>query len=186
MTSKPDQVRAHSFDGIQEFDNRLPNWWLWTFYLACIYSVFYWVHYHTLKTGDSPYDAYLVTEQEAAEKMAQRMADSPVTDESLMEAASNPATVEMGRAVFMARCVLCHEKAGEGKIGPNLTDQFWIHGGRPEQVFEVVMNGVKDKGMQAWKNELGLIKVQQVVAFVISIRNTNVPGKDPEGEPDQG
>lgn len=179
------QLREHTFDGIQEFDNRLPNWWLWTFYLACIFSVLYWIHYHTLGTGALPGEAYMEEQRIAAERLAAEMARNPITDESLLKASENPAFVAAGKAIFEnpQQCAQCHRADGGGNIGPNLTDKFWINGGTPMDVYRTVSEGGRPgKGMVAWKGN-GQLFVQHVVAYVLSIRNTNVPdGKQPEPE----
>ncbi|GAB4147627.1 MAG: hypothetical protein Fur0037_15840 [Planctomycetota bacterium] len=175
-------LRDHVYDGIQEMDNRLPNWWLWTFYLACIFSVFYWIHWHTLGTGDTPYEAYLREQRAAAARMEEEMQRNPVTEETLLKARDNPAFVAEGKKIFESICVTCHLKDGSGKIGPNLTDRFWINGGSPMEIYNTVMNGGRPgKGMQAWKVN-GPLFVQRAVAYVLSIRNTEMPGKPPEPE----
>ena len=175
------ELRDHTFDGIHEFDSRLPNWWLWSFYLACIFSVFYWIWFHTLDKGDSPFEAYLGEQREAAAKMEELMKQNPVTEDSLIKASQNPAIVAEGKKIFLTVCAACHEADGRGKIGPNLTDKFWINGGTPMEIYNTVFNGGrKDKGMQAWKVN-GPLFVQRAVAYVLSpaIRNANVQGGKP-------
>lgn len=174
------EVREHTFDGIQEFDNRLPNWWLWSFYLACIFSVGYWIHFHTLRTGHLPLQAYAVEQQEAARALEARLAANPITAESLLELAANPAFVAEGKAIFTdpTLCAQCHKADGSGNIGPNLTDGHWIYGGAPMDLYTTVMEG-RPGGMASYKaNGIGF--VQRAVAYVLSIKNTNVPGKPPE------
>src|SRR5262245_34199476 len=96
-----DRVRGHAFDEIQEFDNRLPNWWLWSFYGAVIFSFFYWFHYQVLGTGDLPAKE-LQREQEAySAAMAERLSKEPVTDETLVKLAADPVTVKKGAEIFM-------------------------------------------------------------------------------------
>jgi cytochrome c oxidase cbb3-type subunit 3 len=183
------ELRDHTFDGIHEFDSRLPNWWLWSFYLACIFSVFYWIYWHTLGTGDTPYEAYLKEQRAAAERMEAEMEKNPVTEASLVEASQNPEIVAAGKRIFTSICYQCHGPTANGiqangtpGAGPNLTDAFWINGGTPMEIYNTVMNGGRpDKGMQSWKGN-GPLFVQRAVAYVLSIRNTNVAGKPPEPE----
>jgi cytochrome c oxidase cbb3-type subunit 3 len=173
-------TRGHAFDDIQEFDNRLPNWWLWTFYGACIFSVFYWIHYHSLGTGDLPIEAYAVEQREAAAKLEAHLAANPVTDESLLKLAKEPAFVLEGERIFkdMTRCALCHKPDGSGLIGPNLTDNMWIYGGKPTDIYTSILKG-RPRGMLA--NEAnGMGFVQRATAYVLSIKNTNLTGKPPE------
>ncbi|MFK7742067.1 MAG: cbb3-type cytochrome c oxidase N-terminal domain-containing protein [Planctomycetota bacterium] len=174
------ETRAHTFDGIQEFDNRLPNWWLWTFYLAIIYSVGYWIHYHTIGLGEHPTESYVVEMKAAAEAKAKWLEQNPVTDEALLDLAKNPQFVEEGKALFMdpTKCAQCHKPDGGGLVGPNLTDEFWIYGGKPTDIYESILNG-RPGGMLAHKI-FGLGFVQRTAAYVLSIKNTNVKGKPPE------
>lgn len=180
-----DRVREHGFDDIHEFDNRLPNWWLWTFYGAVIFSFFYWVHYQVLGTGDLPAKE-LLREQEAYSKaMQERLAKEPVTEASLQKLAADPVTVGKGAEVFKQNCAQCHRPDAGGLIGPNLTDSQWLHGGKPMEIYTTILKGVPGKAMQPWDGILGS-RVPQVAAFVISIRNTNVAnGKAPEGDKTQ-
>ncbi len=173
-------TRGHTFDGIQEFDNRLPNWWLWTFYLACIFAVPYWVHYHTLGTGDLPSRAYVREQQVAAARIEAQLAANPVTDEMLLKLAKEPGVVAEGEKIFRnpARCTLCHKPDGSGLIGPNLTDDMWIYGGRPMDIYTTILKG-RPGGMLAHETE-GTQFVQRATAYVLSIKNRNLPGKPPE------
>lgn len=181
-------TRGHTFDGIEEFDNRLPNWWLWTFYGAIIFSVFYWVYYHTLGTGDLPIEAYRVEQQEAAARLEAQLAANPVSDEMLLKLAKEPAFVAEGEKIFkdMTKCALCHKPDASGLVGPNLTDDRWIYGGKPMDIYTTILKGRQQDlakgymgGMQSWEHE-GMQFVLRATAYVLSIKNTNVPGKEPE------
>jgi cytochrome c oxidase cbb3-type subunit 3 len=168
---------VHEYDGIQEADNHLPVWWLWTLYLAMGFSVVYWFYYQEFEIGPNPQAAYYL--QRAAE--AEKSGVDP-TNEELVSQLGTPA-VEAGQKVFLANCVACHEKKGQGKIGPNLTDNVWLHGGDPAQIWKTIREGVPAKGMPPWGPALGRLGVTQAAAFVLSIRDSNVPGKAPEGQP---
>ncbi|MGA1606607.1 MAG: cbb3-type cytochrome c oxidase N-terminal domain-containing protein [Planctomycetota bacterium] len=180
-----DELREHQFDGIEEFDNHLPNWWLWTFYGACIFSLFYWLYYHGLGLGPTSREYY---EQEMAAAAAAKVSIE-VTEESLLSLSTDTAGIQAGRQVFEQNCVACHGPDGGGTLGgaplpgPNLTDSAWIHGSGPLQIHATITNGVVEKGMLAWGPILGPTKVQQVAAYVMTIRDTNVAGgKEPQGE----
>jgi cytochrome c oxidase cbb3-type subunit 3 len=180
-----DELREHQFDGIEEFDNHLPNWWLWTFYGACIFSLFYWLYYHGLGLGPTSREYY---EQEMAAAAAAKVSIE-VTEESLLSLSTDTAGIQAGRQVFEQNCVACHGPDGSGTLGgaplpgPNLTDSAWIHGSGPLQIHATITNGVVEKGMFAWGPILGPTKVQQVAAYVMTIRDTNVAGgKEPQGE----
>lgn len=177
-----DRIRAHDHDGIQEFDNRLPNWWLWILYGSVVFSLLYWIVYHTMSIMPHPTEL-LAAEQRAAEQAQVAAAStSAVTDEGLVLMATNATEVAAGKEIFNTYCVVCHLAEGQGLVGPNLTDEYWIHGGHPTDLHEIVMEGVPAKGMAAWGSQLGPTRVQQVVSFLLTIRHTNVAGKAPEGE----
>ena len=182
-------TRDHSYDDIVEFDNRLPNWWLWTFYLACIFSVVYWVHFHSLGTGDLPIESYAVEQKAAADALEAQLKANPVTDEMLLKLSKEPSFVAEGARIFRnpSFCMSCHKADGGGAVGPNLTDDKWIYGGRPMDIYTTILKGrARDEakgfagGMQAWEGN-GLGFVLRATAFVLSIKNTNVQyGKEPE------
>ena len=179
-----DELREHQFDGIEEFDNHLPNWWLWTFYGACIFSLFYWLYFHGLGIGPTTREYY---EREMGAAAAAKVTVE-VTEESLLTLSADTAGLQAGRLVYEQNCVACHGQDGGGTLagaplpGPNLTDSAWIHGGAPLQIHTTITNGVVEKGMLAWGPILGPTKVQQVAAYVLSIRDTNVDGgKEPQG-----
>lgn len=183
---RKDQVLGHDFDGIEEYDNRLPNWWLYILYGSIVFAVLYWAGFHTLPVGKLPPERYQVEMLKAAEVQLARMEGQELTDEALLLAASIPDRVAEGRKVFEQFCVVCHGARGEGSVGPNLTDRFWLHGPKPTNIHETVTHGVLEKGMAAWGNQLGPRRVMDVVGYVLSLKNTEVPGKEPQGEPEEG
>ncbi|MFY9342420.1 MAG: cbb3-type cytochrome c oxidase N-terminal domain-containing protein [Planctomycetota bacterium] len=186
LTTEP--TRGHSYDGIAEFDSRLPNWWLWSFYLACIFAVLYWVHFHTLGTGDLPIEAYLAEQRVAAAKLEAQLAANPITDAMLLQMAANPTFVEEGRRIFqdVTKCALCHKPDGGGLVGPNLTDDLWIYGGKPMDIFTTISKGRAQDLAKGYQGGMlpfegnGLQFVLRATAYVLAIKNTNVKGKEPE------
>ncbi|MBI5433409.1 MAG: c-type cytochrome [Planctomycetes bacterium] len=177
-----DVTLDHSFDGIQEYDNRLPNWWLFTLYGAVVFSVGYWLFYHTFGVGFTQDESYSHEVEVAAQEQLQREMGKEVTAESLLLMTTVTAQTDVGAKIFQQKCVQCHGPQAAGDIGPNLTDDFWIHGPEPLQIYNTVMNGVQDKGMQAWKDQLGPVRVRQVVSFVLTRKGLNVAGKAPQGK----
>lgn len=172
----------HSYDGIQEYDNRLPNWWLFTLYGAIVFAVGYWLFYETFGIGHSQFALYDREVEVATMAEINREMGKEVTDESVLLMTKVPAQLELGAKIFQQKCTQCHGPQGGGDIGPNLTDDFWLHGPAPTQIYNTVMNGVLDKGMQAWKDQLGPVRVRQVVAYVASRKGLNVPGKPAQGK----
>lgn len=184
---EPDENKViHEVDGIQEYDNKLPNWWLYTLYGSILFSAGYWFHYQTSGFGDLPTAEYRVDMEKAAAVEAARIkAAGVMTPEALVALSKDKVTIDQGRQVFVATCVACHRGDGGGVVGPNLTDDFWIHGASPDSVLKTITSGVPDKGMPAWGPQLGIDRVRAVTAYVISLRGTNVGnGKAPQGERD--
>ena len=181
---EPDQDRLldHEYDGIREFDNRLPNWWLYTLYGAIIFSIGYWIIFHTLGAVPLPRGRYELEMIAAAEDQLKRMEGQEISNETLSLMATVPDRVQKGKQLFEQFCVVCHGNQGEGNVGPNLTDNYWLHGYQPLDILGTVTNGVPEKGMAAWGDQLGPVRVQSVVSYVLTLLGTNVKGKDPQGE----
>jgi cytochrome c oxidase cbb3-type subunit 3 len=162
-----DQIREHSFDGIQEYDKRLPNWWLWTLWGAIVFSVFYWFNYHVTEFGrnqDEKLDLKMTMyfPEEAANKMRD------LTDADLWTMSQSAKIVANGEKIYTATCASCHGPRLQGGIGLNLVDAEWKHGGNPLALVNVVRNGVLEAGMPAWGAQLGDTRVAEVVAYVLS------------------
>ena len=184
MTRAHDEMLEHEFDGIREFDNPPPGWIMWLLYGSIVVAVGYWLYYQTFGVGRQPVQLYEAEMARAAEVQLARMSKQELSDATLQLMAAVPAQVDAGRKLFDQFCVVCHGAAGEGNVGPNLTDPYWIHGGAPMKIWGTVTNGVADKGMAAWAAQLGPTRVQQGVAFVLTIKDSNRPGKAPQGEPE--
>ena len=167
---------VHVCDGIEEADNKLPHWWLWTFYLAIIFALLYWAYYHLFGVGDTPLADY---EVERAQLVAR---GAEVDEEALVALAQDPLAVEEGRTIFVESCAQCHLANASGDIGPNLTDEYWLHGGAPKDVYRTIYKGFLEKGMPEWGPTLGPGGVRKVTAYVMTLRNTHVPGKAPQGD----
>jgi cytochrome c oxidase cbb3-type subunit 3 len=177
-SKKHDSIQGeiiHEYDGIEEADNQLPRWWLMTLFGAMVFSIGYWFYYQEFKVGPGLTQAYYAEQAAAAEK-----AGVDPTEGELLAAAEGP-QLALGKQTFTNTCVPCHEAQGQGKIGPNLTDSAWLHGGDPVSIFRTIRDGVPAKGMPSWGAGLGRSGVSQVTAFVLSLRNKNIPGKAPEG-----
>ena len=173
-----DPIRPHSYDGITEYDKRLPNWWLYTLYITIVFWVGYWSYYEWLRQGPSNVQTL---NGEMAKIEAERLSSSKTDDPSLWKMSQNPTFVEAGKAVYTANCLACHLASLRGKgespaaIGPDLTDTAWIHGGKPTEIHDLITKGVLTKGMPTWGPVLGAKKISEVTAFILS--------KHKEGEP---
>jgi len=146
---------SHEADGIEEYDNPLPGWWLGIFYVTIGFSVVYTVDYHFVspRAQAAEYDAEMA---DAEAKWPKKVAAAAPTDP----------TAAAGKAIYDANCVGCHGVDLHGGVGPNLTDTTWIHGGSIDNITRVITEGVPEKGMITWGPILGPEKVAQVAAFV--------------------
>ena len=261
--NKPvDEVFQHSFDGIQEFDNELPGWWKWLFYLSIVFAVVHMLHYHVFGTGDSsrveylkelnpdysstldaasgglltPYQSPFLSREENLSPRVRaeiaRMSDATF-EQSMMRAmsranaqqleklktsfpdiyktyssggftagassqaassAASEATITAplkdapnlasGKQIFETQCFTCHGRFGEGLIGPNLCDDYWIHGGTLPDVIHTIRKGVPEKGMITWERTLTPDQINQVASYImLKLQGTTPPNpKAPQGD----
>jgi len=171
-------------DGIVELDNNLPVWWLAVLYGTIAFAFGYWTYYHVFDGTPDQLDEYRAEVAEADAARARAEASIVVNEGLLAGLAAAPDQIAAGSSTFRQMCAACHGMQAQGGVGPNLTDRFWIHGGRPMDVYRTVSGGVLAKGMPPWEVNLGRRKVVQVVAYVGTLRNAAVPGKAPEGKPE--
>jgi cytochrome c oxidase cbb3-type subunit 3 len=178
-----DRLLDHEYDGIREYDNPLPRWWLATLWGTVIFAVLYFLNVIPgLGEGRGWHNNYAADSTAAAERRAASDPLAGVTEATLSAVATTPAQLEAGRIVFATYCVACHLADGGGSIGPNLTDPYWIHGGRPLDIFTTVRNGVLDKGMPAWSASLSPDQVIAVAGYVLTLRGTTpAQPKAPQG-----
>jgi len=173
----------HDADGIRELDNNLPSWWVWMFNLCILFAVLYMLYYHVLGRGDLQAAAY---EKEMAignEIKGRAMAEfeasmgnqQPETDE---------VTLAKGRSVYALSCAPCHRDDGGGLVGPNLTDDYWIHGPEFSDSLRIIWNGVPEKGMVSWKGLLKPDEIRAVASYIYTLRGATLatPGKLPENQ----
>jgi cytochrome c oxidase cbb3-type subunit 3 len=187
MKKKEDELLDSDYDGIQEYDNNLPRWWVQLFYATVIFGIGYVAYYHILGIGDLPHVALekqMVKLRALKEEKELVKENSTATNvASLEKLLTDPTTIATGKEVFIAKCVACHGNNGEGLVGPNLTDDYWIHGATPADVYRVIAEGVLEKGMLAWKGMVSDDELNAVTAYVWSIHGTNPPNpKEPQGD----
>lgn len=171
----------HDFDGIQEYDNPMPRWWLWIFYASIAFVPLYLVLPGRFGAGKGAVAEY------EAEVAAYQLEHPPssgglITDEAVLAFSRDPRVVADGRAIFATNCAVCHRPDGGGLIGPNLADDSWIHGDAPAAIHLTIAEGVLTKGMPAWARILKPDQVNAVAAYVLTLKGTNPPApKPPEG-----
>lgn len=178
--SKNDHLLEHSYDGIQEYDNPLPRWWVWIFWATIVFALAYAFDVTGRMKGPGRLKEYEAQMAEAAKRWpaATGTADPAV----LVALARDPRAVAAGKATFTTTCAPCHRPDGGGLIGPNLTDDYWIHGGTLPQIQNTISVGVLDKGMPQWGKMLKPEQINDVTAYVASLRGTHPPNpKAPQG-----
>ena len=177
----------HSYDGIRELDNHLPPWWKWLFYGTIGWSVVYLIIFHvsdSLPLSQEEYRRELALAEEEVRKYQASQPQAAI-DENTLEYKHDPEAIEKGKSIFVNNnCGGCHRGDGGGNsIGPNLADEYWLHGGELKNVFLTIKNGVVEKGMPAWGKAMSVQDVRDVTFFVMSLQGTNPPdAKAPQGE----
>ncbi|MBB6327289.1 cytochrome c oxidase cbb3-type subunit 3 [Algoriphagus iocasae] len=178
------EMTDHSYDGITELDNFMPPWLQYVFLITAVFGVGYFINYSVLgygKTGIEEYEEELRIESIAAEE---RKANAVAgIDESTAIFDESAGALSSGKTIFEGNCAACHAADGGGGVGPNLTDEYWLHGNSIKDVFTVIKYGVVSKGMVPWQDQLSPEEIQQVASFVLSLKGTTPANpKDPQGE----
>ncbi|MFT6963863.1 MAG: cytochrome c oxidase cbb3-type subunit 3 [Flammeovirgaceae bacterium] len=180
-----DILLNHESDGIRELDNDLPPWWKYGFYLSIVIGIIYMFVYHG---GHYDHDVsvreYMAENSEAETRKTAYLARmESMIDETNVEMLVAQSEVDAGKAIYIGNCIACHGALGEGGVGPNLADAYWLHGGGITNIFKTVKYGVQEKGMLAWKEKLTPKQMQQVSSFVMTFGGTTPPNaKEPQGE----
>lgn len=175
-------VLEHEIDGISELDNLLPRWWLWMFNLSILFSIGYMVYYHVLSLGDSQAAAYKKEAQRGEEIKTAALTkfEGSLAD---LQPSKDEAVLAQGQQVFTTYCAPCHRADGGGLVGPNLTDDYWIHGSSYTDSLKTIINGVPEKGMLTWRGVLKPSEIQSVASYIYSLRGTTPPNpKPPENQ----
>jgi cytochrome c oxidase cbb3-type subunit 3 len=187
IENEKDIDTGHDFDGIRELDNHLPPWWKWLFYATIVWSAIYLVVYHvtdTLPLSGTEYQNELAeAEREARALRASRPAE--IIDLEALTYVRDEAIIARGKAIFASNnCGSCHRGDGGGNaIGPNLTDEYWLHGGSIKNIYQTIDKGFVEKGMPAWGKVMSAKDVHDVAFFVMSLKGSNpVDGRAPQGD----
>jgi len=173
----------HDADGIKELDNNLPRWWVWLFNLCIVFAGLYMLYYHVLGKGELQAAAY---ENEMAIGNAikgRAMAEFEATL-GVVQPATDDVTLAKGRSIYATTCMPCHRDDGGGLVGPNLTDDYWIHGPQFSDNLKTIWNGVPEKGMVSWKGLLKPDEIKAVASYIYTLRGAKLatPGKLPENQ----
>jgi len=173
LDQEKDVLLDHNYDGIQELDNSLPPWWKYGFYLTIIVGVIYFYRYHISHDGPSPQEEYAMEMQKGEEDKAAYLATAGNNvDENSVVQLKDAVNIEAGKAIFVKTCAPCHLADGGGAVGPNLTDDYWLHGCGIKDIFKSIKYGWQDKGMKSWKDDFSAKQIQQLASFVKSLRGS--------------
>ncbi len=179
-----DILLNHDYDGIRELDNNLPPWWVALFYITIAIApvIIYMNHFSdSAQTQAEEYAA----ESERAEKAvkAYLATQADMVDENTVVAVTAANEISLGKSIYEVNCAACHGQGGEGGVGPNLTDDYWLHGGDIKHIFGTIKYGVPEKGMISWKAQLRPADMQKIASYILTLKGTNPPNqKEPQGE----
>ena len=184
IEKEKDILLDHDYDGIRELDNSLPPWWKYGFYLTIIVACIYLYRFHISHDGMSQKEEYLAEMQKGEEDKAAYLAKSANNiDENNVTLSTDPAVIAAGKETFLKNCVACHLADGGGVVGPNLTDEYWLHGGGVKDIFKSIKYGWQDKGMKSWKDDLSPKQIQELACFIKSLKGTHPASpKAPQGD----
>jgi cytochrome c oxidase cbb3-type subunit III len=173
----------HNYDGIRELDNHLPPWWKYLFYATIVFAVFYMLDYHIWNTSPLQEEEYTIAMNTAKKEVEEYQSKNASSiDEKTVKMLTDATTISKGKEIFTGQCVVCHGAEGQGGVGPNLTDVYWLHGGTISSIFKTIKYGVPEKGMIAWQASLKPNQIQDVSNYILTLKGTKPANpKAPQG-----
>ncbi len=172
-----DPEMHHDYDGIKELDNPMPAWLRLVFLGTIGFGVVYLIHFHVLKTGALSKEEYEMEMASAAETY--KSVELP--DDQLI-VVSDPGRLAKASEVFQQICATCHRKDLGGESGPNLTDEFWLHGNSVKEIYLTITNGVAGKSMISWKDQIPSSERLAIASFILSKQGSKPANpRAPEG-----
>lgn len=173
LEQEADLQLDHDYDGIRELDNSLPPWWLYGFYVSILVAIGYMYVYHYSDIGLSQDEEYQQAMQEAdQEKLIYASKQVNNIDENNLIALVDPQSLNVGLKAFVTNCAACHGQEGQGGVGPNLTDKYWIHGGSTPSIYKTIKNGVPEKGMIAWKSQMQPSTIHKLASYIQTLQGS--------------
>lgn len=167
---------GHSYDGIRELDNATPPWFTYTFIATIIFAAVYMYRYHVAYSAPNQLEEYKIEVAEARAAQEEYLAvQGDIVDETNVKMLGADA-ISKGKSLFTSNCFACHGSEGQGGVGPNLTDDYWLHGGNIKDVFKVIKYGVVEKGMKAWQEDFSANQIAQMSSYIKTLQGTNPPG----------
>lgn len=184
MSEEKSLLIEHDYDGIQELDNPTPAWFMYLFYVTIAFAIGYLLIYHVFDAAPLQYDEYKNEMALAAKEKAAYLAKvGNMVDENTVKLTTDAAVLSSGQEIFKSRCIACHGDHGQGNVGPNLTDDYWLHGNKINEIFKTIKYGVASKGMPTWETQLSPKQISDVANYVKSIHGSNPANpKEPQGD----
>jgi cytochrome c oxidase cbb3-type subunit 3 len=175
---------GHNYDGIKELDNNLPRWWLYGFYACIVFAFVYIYRFHVSHTGPSSIQEFQTEMAKAdVEKEEYLKSSANKVDENTVTLLTDATALAEGKKLYGASCSPCHGADGQGVVGPNLTDDYWLHKGGIKDVFKTIKYGVQEKGMKAWKDDFSPVQLAEISSYIKSLQGTKPAGaKEPQGD----
>lgn len=175
---------GHDYDGIRELDNNLPKWWLYGFYVCIVFALVYVYRFHIAHSAPSSIQEYEIAVAKAAvEKDEYLKTAASKVDENSVTLLTDATSLGEGQKLFASSCSPCHGASGQGVVGPNLTDDYWLHKGGVKDVFKTIKYGVQEKGMKSWKDDFSPVQIAELASYIKSLHGTKPAGaKEPQGE----
>lgn len=174
IEQEEDIMLDHDYDGIKELDNHLPPWWTAMFYASIVIAFVYFFYYQLSGTDRSQYAEYeqdMAIAKEQKDAYLAKMAN--LVNENNVTLLADASSLSNGKQIFITYCAACHGASGEGGVGPNFADEYWIHGGGIKNVFATIKYGVPEKGMISWKDQMGAKDIQDVSSYILTLQGTN-------------
>lgn len=182
--SEENEDMGHNFDGIRELNNPTPPWWKWGFAFTVCFGIVYFWRTEISHSAPGQLEELAAAEAKAAESKAEYLKKAAnKIDENNVTLLTDAGDIAAGQKMFISNCAPCHGPQGQGVVGPNLTDDYWLHGGKINEVFKTIKYGVADKGMKSWQEDFSPKQLAQLVSFIKSIHGSNPPNaKEPQGQ----
>ena len=180
MNNRPNEPKLldHDADGIKELDNNLPRWWVWMFYLCILYAAGYLGYYHVFNLGDLQATEY-AKEFAIGEKIKSEAIGKFESGLAALTPSKDQAILSQGMTTYTTLCAPCHRADGGGLVGPNLCDNYWIHGSNYVDNLKTIINGIPEKGMLTWRGVLKPSEIQAVASYIYTFRGTTPPNPKP-------
>jgi cytochrome c oxidase cbb3-type subunit 3 len=162
-------LKDHSYDGIQELDNDLPPWWKWLFYITIVFGVIYLIRLWVFEADDLVQNTEFKLEMASVANLAPAQQQNTAFEIKVL---TDAASIAAGKDIYDKSCSVCHTADGGGLVGPNFTDDYWIHGNTMEEMYQIVTDGVLEKGMTPFKDQLSPQKRLEVLSYIITMHGT--------------